>query len=364
MSTKIVIDARESGTGTGRYIDKLIEYLHKLKPDFEIVVLTKSGRIEFMKAAAPSFEVVESNYKEFTFAEQIGFLRQLNGLKADLVHFGMTQQPILYRGKAVTTIHDLTTARFTNPIKNWLVFKFKQQMYKLVIRRVAKKSVMLLTSSEYVKRDVAQFARLPANKIVVVYEAADKITAPVEPIVSLSGKQFIMYFGRAQPHQNLRLAVDAFAELKKDYPRLHLVLVGKLDDSYRLLQKYVRDRGVEQVVFTDFVSEGELRWLYENARAYVFPSLSEGFGLPGLEALAHGLPLVSSQASCLPEIYGDAALYFDPKDTDDIAQKVKAVLQNPQIAEKLRTVGPKQAAKYSWQRTAKQTLEVYSKVLG
>src|SRR3989344_8089262 len=125
MSAKIVIDARESGTSTGRYVDKLIEYLAKLKPHYEIIVLTKSPRMQYIKSIAPNFKIVESNFKEFTFAEQVGFLRQLNGLKADLVHFGMIQQPILYRGKSVATIHDLTTARFNNPTKNWLVFWFK-----------------------------------------------------------------------------------------------------------------------------------------------------------------------------------------------------------------------------------------------
>ena len=360
---RLVIDARESGTSTGRYVDKLIEYLHKLEPGYDIAVLTKTARLEFMKTIAPSFKVVESNYREFTFAEQIGFLKQLNGLRADLVHFGVTQQPVLYRGKVVTTIHDLTTARFNNPAKNLLVYKFKQVVYKWVIKRVARKSESLIVPSEYIKRDVAQFAAVPTDKITVTYEAADKITASAEPILSLNNKDFIMYVGRAQPHKNLKHAVDAFAKLKKDYPRLYLILVGRVDDNFRLLQKYVKNRGVTDVIFTDFVSEGELRWLYENARVYVFPSLSEGFGLPGLEALTHGLPLISSKATCLPEIYKDAAIYFDPEDVEDIAQKIKIVLDSPEIAKKMRETGPKQAAKYSWQRMAKQTLAVYEAAL-
>ena len=115
---KIVIDARESGTSTGRYIDKLIENLNALKPAHEIQILTKGHRVNFVKSVAPDFEVIESNFKEFTFAEQIGFKHRLKSLKADLVHFGMTQQPVWYRGKKVTTVHDLTTIRFVNPDKN------------------------------------------------------------------------------------------------------------------------------------------------------------------------------------------------------------------------------------------------------
>ncbi len=361
---KIVIDARESGTGTGRYIDKLIEHLHKLRPPFELVILTKPHRTKFMRTIAPSFEVIESNFKEFTFAEQIGFLKQLKSLGADLVHFGMTQQPVLYHGKSVTTIHDLTTARFTNPIKNWPVFKFKQLIYKFVIKRVAKKANRIIVPSWFVKHDVAQFTNVPESKITVTYEAGDTITAAAQPFTPLKNELFIMYVGRAQPHKNLNRLVDAFAMLQSKYPQLKLALVGKLDDNYSLLQEYVAKKAIKNVVFTGYVSDGELRWLYENAKAYIFPSLSEGFGLPALEALAHGLPLVSSNATCLPEIYGDAAIYFDPKNVQDITTKIKLVLDDPELAEKLHQLGPKVASGYSWRKMAQQTQAVYREVLG
>src|SRR3989344_9411707 len=363
MMERIVIDARESGTSTGRYVDKLIEYLHKLEPEYVITVLTKTPRIEFMKAIAPGFEVIESNYKEFSFAEQFSLLRQINSLEPDLVHFSMTQQPVLYKGKAVTTIHDLTTARFNNPVKNWLIFKFKQTVYKWVIRRVAKKSKALITISDWVKYDVAQFAKVPPTKINVTYEAADKITDDPEPISDLKNQKFIMSVGRPQPHKNLKRLIRAYSDVQLTHPRLKLVLVGKLDANYQLLKDYGRREAIKGVIFTDFVSEGQLRWLYENAQAYVFPSLSEGFGLPGLEALAHGLPLVSSRATCLPEIYKDGAIYFDPKSTSDMAEKIKMVLEDKELASKLRQRGPKVANQYSWEQTAKQTLELYKKVL-
>src|SRR3990167_7522141 len=131
---RIIIDARESGTGTGRYVNKLVENLAKLKPEFDFTILTKPARFDYMKMIAPSFKIVESGFKEFTFAEQIGFLKQLRSLKADLVHFTMTQQPVLYRGKAITTVHDLTTARFRNPAKNHLAYSAKQAVYKWVIK--------------------------------------------------------------------------------------------------------------------------------------------------------------------------------------------------------------------------------------
>lgn len=360
---RIVIDARESGTSTGRYVDKLIEYLAKLETHYEITVLTKTPRVEYIKSIAPNFEVLESNYKEFTFAEQLGLLKQLRGLNADLVHFSMTQQPVLYRGKVVTTIHDLTTARFNNPSKNWLVFRFKQQIYKWVIRRVAKKSKAIMTPSDWVKYDVVQFAHVPPGKISVTYEAADVITDIAEPIENLRDQKFIMYVGRPEPHKNLKRLIRAYSTVQLTQPRLKLVLVGKFDANYQLLKNYVRRREINGVVFTDFVSEGQLRWLYENAQAYVFPSLSEGFGLPGLEALAYGLPLISSRATCLPEIYKDAAIYFDPRSTDDMSEKIKLVLEDRALAAQLRQKSTRLANKYSWRQTAEKTLAVYDKNL-
>ena len=149
---RIIIDARESGTSTGRYIDKLVEYLYRLNPTHEILILTKPDRTAFFQEITPNFKILSSPYQEFSFAEQLSFKKQLNSLKPDLVHFAMTQQPILYRGKTITTIHDLTTIRFNNPAKNKVFFKIKQNIYKVVILISAKKSNFILTPSNFVKK--------------------------------------------------------------------------------------------------------------------------------------------------------------------------------------------------------------------
>lgn len=360
---RIVIDARESGTSTGRYVDKLIEYLHGLKPPHEITVLTKSDRLDALRTLAPTFEIVASDYKEFTFAEQLGFLRQIKSIKPDLIHFAMTQQPVMYRGRVVTTIHDLTTARFPNPAKNRLVFAIKQRVYRWVIKKVAKKSQMLITASKYVKDDVAQYANVSPDKIIVTYEAADKIAANAEPLPQLVNKEFILYVGRATPHKNLQTAVEAFAVAQKSRSGLRFAVAGKLSDNHQQLKDYAQSRGINGLTFTDMVSEGQLRWLYENAKAYIFPSLSEGFGLPGLEAMVHGLPVIAADATCLPEIYRAGALYFDPRSADDLAAKIGQLLVDPQLASDLRVKGAAVAASYSWQKMAEQTLQVYDTVL-
>ena len=361
---RLIIEARESGTSTGRHIDKLIENLHALKPDFEIIIHTKPHRIDFFKQTTPNFEVIESNFKEFTFAEQFGLLRQLRSFKPDLVHFTMTHQPVLYFGKTVTTIHDLTTTRFNNPTKNWLAFKFKQLIYKGVVVWAAHKSKAILTISNFVKHDIARFSQVSESKITVTYLAADKISDEPEPVAGLKNTKFIMYVGRPLPHKNLKRLIDAFAITRKNQPEVKLVCAGKKDILYERLEEYAAKKGLgDSVVFCGFVSEGQLRWLYENTAAYIFPSLSEGFGLPGLEAMAHGAPVVSSSATCLPEIYGEAALYFNPKDTLDMATKVSQILASPDLAKKLIAKGRTQVAKYSWRKMAAQTLAVYKKVL-
>lgn len=361
---RLVIDARESGTSTGRYVDKLVEYLHKLKPDFEVIILTKSHRMDYIKNIAPTFKAVKSDYKEFTFAEQLGFLKQVKSLKADLVHFTTTQQPVRYKAKKITTVHDLTTARFKNPAKNPAIFKTKQQVYKRVIKSVAKNSVAIITPSKYVKKDLARFTGINPDKIQVTYEAADRITARPEGLPRLVDRQFIMYVGRPTPHKNLPRLVRAFELLKKKHPKLMLVFVGKMDANYKTLEKLASDKRLaDSVVFTDFVDEGQLRWLYENTAAYVFPSLSEGFGLPPLEAMIHGAPVVSSSATCLPEINGDAAIYFNPKNTAEMAQKIDQVLSNTNVRNQLIKRGYIQAAKYSWQTMAEQTQQIYKDVL-
>lgn len=361
--SKILIDARESGTSTGRYIDKLIEYLHKLKPEHEFVILTKSHRIDFMREIAPNFSCVISDIKEFTFAEQGSLLRQITSLKPDLVHFGMVQQPILYPGRTVTTMHDLTTIRFINPDKNPLIFKVKQWVYKLVNKRVARKSQLIMTPTEYVKNDVVQFTHINPEKVIVTYESADPITAQPEPISELQQKDFIMYVGRPTPHKNLMRLVHAFAIIKKKHPNMFLVLAGKTDANYERIAHDVQNTNIKDVFFTGFISEGQLRWLYEHTSAYVFPSLSEGFGLPGLEAMRHKAPVASSNATCLPEVYKDAARYFDPLNIEDMARVVTEVMDSPALRNKLISAGSSLTSTYSWERMAKQTLEVYEKAL-
>ncbi len=362
---RIVIDARELRTSTGRYVERLIHYLQKVDTSHEYVILLTLKDFDGWTPQNPNFTKVATPYKEFTFGEQLGLMNQLKGLQADLVHFPMVQQPILYRGKVVTTMQDLTTIRFRNPTKQWLVFTIKQQIYKFVNWYVAHKSDQIITPTKFVQDDVMQFAHIAREKITVTLESADELPQNSAPLSYLTNKEFIMYVGRPLPHKNLWRLIEAFAELRKKHPSLMLALAGKKDAAYQMIEDRAQKEGLsEGVVFTGFVSDAELRWMYENCRAYIFASLSEGFGLPGLEAMKHGAPVVSSNATCLPEVEGDAAYYFNPLDAHDMASKIDEVITNENLRAELIKKGSVQAAKYSWKRMAEQTVTVYKKALG
>jgi len=361
---KIAIDAREINTSTGRYVERLLHYLQKIDTKNDYAVLLKPGDIDTWQPTANNFTKIECPYKEFTFAEQIGYKRLLKKLRPDLVHFTMVQQPILYRGKKVTTMHDLTTLRYTNPAKHKLVFWIKQRVYAFVNWYVPRTNRFIITPTEFVKKDVLNFAGIKPNKVVVTPEAADEILEPIEPIKELQSKPFIFYVGRPQPHKNLSRLLEAFAIVKKSQPELLLVLAGRKDSVYDSFINEAKRLAIDDsVIFTGYVSEGQLKWLYRGCKAYVFPSLSEGFGLPGLEAMLHRAPVVSSDATCLPEVYDNAAWYFNPLDVHDIARSINEVLVNNELRNTLVRRGRERAKSFSWQRMAEQTLDVYNNAL-
>jgi glycosyltransferase involved in cell wall biosynthesis len=361
--SKIVIDCREIKTSSGRYVERLIHYLQKIDKTNTYYALLKPSDFDDWTFENKSFNKVLCGAKEFTWSEQTKLKEIIEELKPDLTHFTFAQQPAFYKGKRVTTIHDLTTLRFDNPDKNILVFRYKQKVYAWLIKRVVKKSKQVIVPSNFVKQDLIRFTNVSESKVNVIYEAADKITEKPKTLDNLVGKKFIMYIGRPTPHKNLERLIEAFIKLKQDDKDLCLVLAGKEDNNYREIRDKVENKGYKDIVFTGYISDAELRWLYENCQAYVFPSLSEGFGLPGLEAMVHGAPVVSSKATCLPEVYGEAAEYFDPLDVGSIGSAISNVLVNKERKQQLIELGFKQASKYSWGKMAQQTLDVYKKAL-
>lgn len=365
MSAHIVIDARIRTASTGRYVDRLVEHLERIDKTNRYTVLVRPG--DNWRPKAGNFSREDAPFAQFSFnpLQQIGFTRLIKKLKPDLVHFPMNQQPILYRGKIVTSTMDLTMLRFTRPGKTPLpVFWLKMAGYRFLFRNSIRKSNAIITISKFVKKDLEAHYPVAKHKTTVTYCAA-------EPEISDSAKQpqgvdrpFILHVGSPFPHKNVERLVDAFDLLKKDHPKLQLVLAGKKEQYFNKLEAYAqKSPAKDSIIFPGFVSDAELKWLYQSAEAYVLPSLSEGFGLPGLEAMAHGCPVISSNATCLPEIYGDGVLYFNPHDTEDMAEKIHDVLSDKSLRQTLIKNGYKRITKYSWNKMAEQTLEIYYETL-
>lgn len=359
---RIVIDARIINSTTGRYVERLVTYLQDVDRVNEYLVLVQKKDLDYWKPKASNFRVVEADFAAYSFSEQLGFRALLNKLKPDLVHFGIIQQPVLYRGKKVTTVHDMTLVKTYNSDKNWLVYHAKQFVGKFVFKSVAQTNDHLIAISEFTKKEYVKFTGIPEEKMTVIYESSDVHAGGSKPY-KLPFKEFIMFVGQQSDYKNIKRLGDAHQKLLATHPGLGLVLVGKKNAAILKNEAYFNGKGYKNILFTDFVEDDQLNWLYAHAKAYVFPSLMEGFGLPGLEAMGHGLPVVSSNATCLPEIYGKAAHYFNPRSVDDMARAIREVLTDDRLRTKLSTEGYKQIKKYSWKKMAEQTHAIYEKVL-
>ena len=357
----IVIDARNRRSSTGRYTDRLIQHLEAIDTENTYTVLVQTS--DPWVPTAANFKRANCDFKQFSFnpLDQLTFSWQLYLLKADLVHFTMTQQPLFYFGKIVTTTHDLTMLRFTRAgrLPGWL-HTVRAAAYRFMFWLAHKKSNKIVVPTNYVKEDLTKLQPFAAKKTVVTYESS-------EPPLSVPAKQpngisqpFIMHVGSPFPHKNIERLIQAFEILNASQPELKLILAGKKEYYFEQLEKSLANSPLrEKIIIPGFVSDEELKWLYQNAECYVLPALSEGFGLPGLEAMAHGCPVVSSNATCLPEVYQDAALYFDPLDINDIAEKVQAIISNKELANNLVIKGNELLPHYSWSKMAAETLAVY-----
>lgn len=356
----IVIDARIRLSSTGKPVDRLLEYLPNYDPLNNYTILVRPE--DNWKTQARNIAVLKTRFPIFSFnpLNQFLFSIELYKLKPDLVFFTLTgQQPLFYFGKQITLTHDLTMYEYVRAGKlpAWL-HQIRMIGYKLIMWVAHRKSRQIIVPSNYVKRCLSQFHSFTTSKITRIYESSEPPikSKPTKP-ANISGK-FLLHVGSPFPHKNINRLIESFRTINQSQPKLQLVLAGKKEyfmDS--LIAKYKLDED-PNIIVTGFVSDPELKWLYQNAACYVLPSLSEGFGLPGLEAMAHNCPLVSSSATCLPEIYGEAAVYFDPRDIDNMTNKINTVILDKQLQQNLVAQGQKQLAKYSWKKMTRQMIDV------
>lgn len=358
----IAIDARIIASSTGRYVERLITHLEQIDKTNQYSILVWEKDKDYWKPTNKNFTVKIADFDNFSLAEQFGFNKFLKELSPDLVHFCMPQQPVLYKGKTVTTFHDLNLLNTYNSDKNWLMYHFKQLVGRWVFLKVAKRTDHIVVPSEYTKQDIIKTLNADPKKITLTYEAVGSNKTGVSAY-KIPFKKYLLYVGQQSDYKNIKKLGQAHQELLKIHPDLGLVLVGSKNLAAQNNEKYFATQNFKNILFTGFIEDKYLNWLFEHAEAYVFPSLMEGFGLPGLEAMAHGAPVVSSNATCLPEVYGKAAVYFDPKDIGDMAEKINSVLMSKKLANELVKNGYKQVKKYSWAKMAKQTHRVYLDVL-
>lgn len=361
---KIVIDARIINSSTGRYVERLLTYLQEIDTTNSYIVLVPSKDKDYWRPTAENFEVRTVDYKNYSFGEQVGFCTYLYGIKADLVHFCMPQQPVFYMKNHVTTIHDMTLLKTYNSDKNWLVFHAKQLVGRVLFYVIGHTSGQIIAISKFTKQEYIAHSAISPDKVHLTYEAADVLsTKPAKPEHVTEDASYLLYVGQQSDYKNIRRLIQAHQVLRADRPELELVLVGSLNEAAKLNKRWAEEKGLQGIVFTGFVSDDELAWLYKNCQSYVFPSLMEGFGLPGLEAMMHDAPVASSNTTCLPEVYGEAAKYFDPTSVHAMAETIASIIDDEDVRKDLVARGQEQAKKYSWKKMAEETHDVYMRAL-
>lgn len=360
----IVIDGRIIDSSTGVYVQRLLHFLHEKPENYAYTVLVPSASLEKWQGKYPKFQFVAADQPNYSFAEQLSLARQLYRLKPDLVHFTMPQQPLLYIGQRVTTIHDTTLLHFDNVDMNPLAYRTRKLIFSLLVKSVMRRSKAILVPTEFVRTDLIKYARGKyTDKITVTLEAGDPVDARTEAISELEEKQFLFFVGNAFPYKNIRRTIEAFQELKQTRPELHLALAGKKDYFYEQLEQEVGAQQIKDIHFLGFISDGEKRWAYQHAAAFVTASLSEGFHIPLLEAMYEGCPVISSNASCLPEVGGRAARYFDPYSTSSLVKAITQVLDDKEVRTDLMKAGHARVKEFSWERMSDQTRAIYTSVL-
>lgn len=353
---RIGIDARMLGAphaGIGRYVENLVKELGKSN-DLKLVLF-------------------KDNIPHYSLAEQFLMPGIIKKAEVDLVHFPHFNVPVFYSGKYVVTIHDLikhTSRGLETTTRTPWLYWLKYLGYRFVFRQAVKRAAKILVPSQSVKEELVKVYNLPEEKIVVTYEGVGEKFQKLEignqesvKILDKYGirKPFVIYTGSVYPHKNIERLIQSI-KLLNQLP-ITLVISCARNIFWERLRQKIQELGAEEFVnLVGFVPDEELAILYTQAEAFVFPTLSEGFGLPGLEAMACGCPVVCSDIAVLHEIYGEAAVYFNPLNVEDIAEKIKNVIRDTEIRKMLIKKGFEQVKKYSWTKMAKETLKMYNDV--
>ncbi len=368
---KIAIDARMYGKGFGlaRYVESLVHGLEKSESEFSYTLYLKPEEVKNYRDNGGKFEVIEAPFHWYGWEEQTSFLSLLNKGSHDLVHFPHWNVPIGYRRPYIVTIHDLIMfhfPRYEATTRSRPVFWLKDKVHRFVVKHAARRAVEIMTTSEFTKRDIVEHLLVREEKISVAYQAPYHDTKSVQDWGVVQSKlqmekPYVLYVGAAYPHKNLERLVEAWSAVAPNVPDYELVLVGSKSMWYEKLEAHIQDLKIPRIRLLGFVEDEDLTELYRHATVVVFPSLYEGFGLPALEAMSMGAPVLASSSSSLPEVLGEAAYYIDPMDASQIAHGLERVLLDHDMQIELKVRGREQAQLFSPLVFIKKTLSVYEK---
>ena len=348
-------------SGVGTYIENLLTIFDKSNEDILVYSLINSSDNEILNC---NFKVktIKTNYYTpiYSLREQVILPYYCKKLKPDLVHYPSFNSSLYSPIPFVVTIHDLIYYLYPDACPNKLGYLYAKTMLKYV----ARKSKLVIAVSFSSKKDIVKYLKIPEEKVCVIYHGISKKYHPIKNPENFLKKynlpvNYILYIGNHEPRKNIIGLIKAYSisKFKNDY---FLVIGGKKDPRRKKTYEVVKELSLEdKVIFTDYIVEEDLPAIYSAAKLFVFPSFYEGFGLPPLEAMACGTPVICSNATSLPESVGDAAITVEPGDNNGLAKAIDKVLSIQVLREELIRKGIERAKKFSWENTAKRTIEVY-----
>ncbi len=367
---RIAIDARKlQDFGIGTYIRNLLIELSRLDRETEYVVLCRPEDRRADLGLGPNFRLVAESARPYSIGEQVRIPLRLLRERVQLVHEPHYVLPPATRCRSVVTIHDCIHLMFPQYLPNRLALVYARASMWSAVRQADR----ILTVSEASRRDILRFFPVRPEKVQVIHNAIDaRLLLPADPARMDLVRQryqldhpFVLYVGNIKPHKNVERLIAAFGRAREAGPDdLKLLIVGDELSRYPSLRQMVHRHKLDKHVrFLGYQPAATLASFYRLARAFVFPSLYEGFGLPPLEAMACGTPVVTSNVSSLPEIVGDAALLVDPTDVDAIADGIRRAVHDDSLRQTLIARGLTRARQFSWSTSVARTHQVYMDVL-
>jgi len=372
---RVAIDIRRAGDfGVGTYIRNIVLQLAQLDTTTQYLLIGRRQHLEELSDLPANFELVEYAAEPESFRTHLHLPFVLRRRRIDILHMPWFYAPALMPARLVITVHDLTDV-LSPPTGSSSVVQAGRLFFA---RRALKNASRILSVSHASKRELSRAFAISENKIEVIYNAVDErflrepLPADADRILERHAVNypFVLYAGNIKPQKNLARLIEAFAVAKadlRDHPelaQLKLIVIGdELTQHPDLRRAVVRSRIREDVRFLGFVPLPVLRVFYARARAFLFPSLYEGFGLPPLEAMAHGTPVLTSNVSSLPEVFSQAALLVNPENVFEIARGIRQILTEGVLRESLARRGRELVERFSWRRSAEQVRAVYEAVM-